>query len=66
MAFAKAHIAIKSPFFAHHMIGPTRTLSRDDAGGLARATNDLSTNKSQSCAVMRATVYPLDDDATRS
>ena len=66
MAFAKAQIAIKSLFFAHHVIGPTRTLSRDDTGGSARVANDLSANKSQRCAVMCATVYPLDDDATRS
>lgn len=66
MAFAKAQVAIKSLFFAHLMIGPTRTLSRDDTRGLARITNDLSANKSQGCTVMRATVYPLDDDATRS
>lgn len=66
VAFAKAQVAIKSLFFAHQMIGPTRTLSRDNTRGLARVTNDLSANKSQGCAVMCATVYPLDDDATCS
>ncbi|MCM3118895.1 hypothetical protein M3610_27585, partial [Neobacillus sp. MER 74] len=66
VAFAKAQVAIKRLFFTHQMIRPTRTLCRDHTRGPARVTNDLSANKSQGCAVMRATVYPLDDDAAGS